>query len=167
MFRKIDDFLASYKQLSESTARVLATLTDESINQTVVDGHRALGQIAWHIVATIPEMMGRTGLGLSSVNEHTPPPSTASEILEGYKAASSELLTVLKSTWTDETLTEIDDMYGQKWPRGMSLAALLSHEIHHRGQMTVLMRQAGLKVPGTSGPAKEEWTQYGMEAPPY
>ncbi len=31
--------------------------------------------------------------------------------------------------------------------------------------MTVLMRQAGLKVPGTYGPAKEEWGAIGMEAP--
>jgi uncharacterized damage-inducible protein DinB len=38
----------------------------------------------------------------------------------------------------------------------------MSHEIHHRGQMTVLMRQAGLKVPGVYGPSREEWTAYGM-----
>jgi uncharacterized damage-inducible protein DinB len=28
--------------------------------------------------------------------------------------------------------------------------------------MTVLMRQAGIKVPGVYGPAKEEWAAYGM-----
>jgi uncharacterized damage-inducible protein DinB len=38
----------------------------------------------------------------------------------------------------------------------------MKHEIHHRAQMTVLMRQAGLKVPGLYGPAKEEWSQYNM-----
>jgi len=27
------------------------------------------------------------------------------------------------------------------------------------------MRQAGLKVPGTYGPAKEEWGAFGMETP--
>ena len=31
--------------------------------------------------------------------------------------------------------------------------------------MTVLMRQAGLTVPGVYGPAKEEWATAGMEAP--
>lgn len=31
--------------------------------------------------------------------------------------------------------------------------------------MTVLMRQAGLTVPGIYGPAKEEWATFGMEAP--
>jgi uncharacterized damage-inducible protein DinB len=30
--------------------------------------------------------------------------------------------------------------------------------------MTVLMRQAGLRVPGIYGPAKEEWEEHGMPA---
>jgi len=55
-------------------------------------------------------------------------------------------------------------MYGEKWTRGQSLLALMAHEIHHRAQMTVLMRQAGLKVPGVYGPAREEWAAYGMPA---
>jgi len=37
------------------------------------------------------------------------------------------------------------------------------HQAHHRGQMTVLMRQAGMKVPGVYGPSKEEWSAFGME----
>ena len=32
---------------------------------------------------------------------------------------------------------------------------LINHQNHHRGQMTVLMRQAGLTVPGVYGPAKK------------
>jgi len=39
------------------------------------------------------------------------------------------------------------------------------HQTHHRAQMTVLMRQAGLKVPGVYGPSREEWSQMGM--PPH
>ena len=42
---------------------------------------------------------------------------------------------------------------------------LVTHQTHHRGQMTVLMRQAGLKVPDVYGPAKEGWATYGMPAP--
>jgi uncharacterized damage-inducible protein DinB len=56
-------------------------------------------------------------------------------------------------------------MYGERWTRGFTLFASLLHEVHHRGQMTVLMRQAGLAVPGTAGPSKQEWAQWGM-APP-
>ena len=55
-----------------------------------------------------------------------------------------------------------DDMYGQKWKRGLTLGILITHQIHHRGQMTVLMRQAELKVPGIYGPAYEEWAALGV-----
>jgi uncharacterized damage-inducible protein DinB len=47
----------------------------------------------------------------------------------------------------------------------VTLGALVGHQTHHRGQMTVLMRQAGLVVPGIFGPAREEWAKMGMPAP--
>jgi len=54
---------------------------------------------------------------------------------------------------------------GQTWKQGDVLSSLILHQAHHRGQMTVLMRQAGLAVPGIYGPAKEEWAAMGMAAP--
>jgi uncharacterized damage-inducible protein DinB len=57
-------------------------------------------------------------------------------------------------------------MFGEKWKRGFAFASLLRHQTHHRGQMTVLMRQAGLRVPGVCGPAREEWARLGMPAMP-
>ena len=66
--------------------------------------------------------------------------------------------------WTDAMLVETVPMYGEDWTRGKVLAALILHQAHHRGQMNVLMRQAGLGVPGVYGPSKEEWVNYGMPA---
>lgn len=167
MYRRLDDFFGDYDYLVEGTKKVLALLTDENLSQPVTAGHRTLGQIAWHVVATLPEMMNRTGLGLGSVDFHSPPPGSAKAVAEGYEKASSEVKGAVKSNWTDATLEETDDMYGETWPRGKTLAALVHHEIHHRGQMTTLLRQAGQKLPGLYGPSKEEWRQYGMEEPPY
>jgi uncharacterized damage-inducible protein DinB len=56
-------------------------------------------------------------------------------------------------------------MYGQTWKRRDVLMALVMHQAHHRGQMTVLMRQAGLLVPGIYGPAREEWSKMNIPAP--
>jgi uncharacterized damage-inducible protein DinB len=167
MYRTLDEFFDAYDYSVECTKKTFALLTDENLGQSVSGGYRTLGQIAWHIVATLPEMMNRTGLGLSLVDFDSPPPDSAKTIIENYEAASSELRNAIKSKWTDETLMETDDMYGEQWPRSKSVTALIHHEIHHRGQMTVLLRQAGQKVPGLFGPSKEEWTQYGMQPPPY
>ncbi|MBK8721797.1 MAG: hypothetical protein IPL95_05830 [Saprospiraceae bacterium] len=46
-------------------------------------------------------------------------------------------------------------MYGELWTKGNTLAILIRHQAHHRGQLSILMRQNGCKVPGVYGPSKE------------
>lgn len=165
MFRKLDDFFKGFAHESATTQKLLDNLTDASLKNRVAEGHRTLGSLAWHIAVTIPEMMGRTGLEVVGGSHETPAPASAKAIADAYREATASLGAQIKEKWTDASLDETDDMYGEQWPRGMTLASLLSHEIHHRGQLTVLMRQAGLPVAGIYGPSKEEWAQYGMEAP--
>ena len=162
MYRKIDDFLGSWTYETEATVKVLSALTDEALGQQAYSEGRTLGRIAWHIIQTLPEMGGRTGLQVAGPGEEEPVPSSASEIVRRFEAAASSLREEVQTSWTDAELEVQDDMYGEMWMRGGSLAALVGHQTHHRGQMTVLMRQAGLTVPGVYGPAKEEWVDYGM-----
>jgi uncharacterized damage-inducible protein DinB len=140
-------------------------LTDASLSQPVHDGGRTLGRLAWHIAQTIAEMTAKTGLTVSGVSEHDPVPTHAADIASAYRTASASLVEQLKAHWTDATLLQQDNMYGESWARGLTLAILVNHQTHHRGQMTVLMRQAGLVVPGVYGPAMEEWAQMGMQPP--
>ena len=167
MFRKIDDFVNAWIENSNGTRKLFGALADGSLGQSVADGHRKLGQIAWHITMTIPEMCGRMGLDFDGFDHQALPPDSAREICDTYDRLASKLAEEVKSRWTDADLEIEDDMYGMQWKRGFSLAGLLAHEAHHRGQMTVLMRQAGLEVPGVFGPSKNEWGQFGMEAPAY
>ena len=69
----------------------------------------------------------------------------------------------LSENWKDENLPEELPMYGQTWKKGAVLDSLIKHQTHHRGQIKVLMRQAGLAVPGIYGPSKEEWKNMGMK----
>jgi uncharacterized damage-inducible protein DinB len=165
MITTMDAFKKGWAYESQATEKVLAELTDISLGQRVIDGHWTLGNIAWHVVATIPEMMNRTGLSVEGPHHQDRPPSKAQEILEGYRKASYSLMEELDKKWTDSTMREEVNMYGEIWSKGMALASLVAHQTHHRGQMTVLMRQAGLRVPGVYGPSKEEWAAMGMEAP--
>lgn len=167
MFHRIDEFLASYREMAEGTVRIFEALTDGNIYQSVTGGHRTLGQIGWHIVCTVPEMMNRVDLGLGSVDPDAPPPRSATGIRSAYVKVSAELEAAVSGQWDDDTLQVSDRMYGEEWRRGRTLAVLIRHEVHHRGQMTVLLRQAGQKVPGVCGPAKEEWADHGLQAPAY
>ncbi|MCX6640871.1 MAG: hypothetical protein NTW14_10380 [bacterium] len=165
MISTITQFDFHWKQEMEATRKIFEALTDASLKQAVNADGRSLGRLAWHLTLTIPEMMAKTCLDLDGPKPGDPTPATAKAIYEGYQTAAKSLLDQINSTWTDETLQIADDMYGQQWIRAYTLTALVMHQIHHRGQMTVLMRQAGLKVPGIYGPAREEWAGFGMPAP--
>jgi uncharacterized damage-inducible protein DinB len=165
MLRKIQDFESVWMQEFDSTKKVFKHISDRCLWQSVEPGGRTLGRLAWHIVITIPEMMNRTGLSVKGPEENSPVPSSMKDILRAYDEAGLSLIDELKSKWTDKNLEESDEMYGNMWKRGITLTVLIAHQTHHRGQMTVLMRQAGLKVPGVYGPAREEWSQWGMPEP--
>jgi uncharacterized damage-inducible protein DinB len=165
MFRTIADFQKAWKQEREGTLKILRALTDESLNQAVTDDDRTLGRMAWHLAQSVSEMMPRTGLAVNEPAQDAAVPTSAANIAEVYERASKAVADEIASKWNDASLEVEDEMYGEKWPRGQTLQALIVHQAHHRGQMTVLMRQAGLKVPGVYGPAREEWAGYGMTAP--
>lgn len=164
MFTSLKHFNKTWANETESTLKVLRALTDTSLAQAVGPDDRTLGRVAWHLTTTIREMMERTGLKLAGPGPEAPLPASAHAIVEAYETASGSLPGAL-GAWNDAALEVKDEMYGGPWKRGVTLLALIIHQAHHRGQMTVLMRQAGLKVPGVYGPAREEWTTMGMSAP--
>ena len=165
MIASIAEFEQMWTLESNNTRKVIAELTDRSLAQAVTADHRTLGRLAWHITTSVGEMMNRTGLAVSGPAEDAPVPVTAAAIREGYDQAAHSLLAEMRAKWSDASLAVEDEMYGQKWARALTLAILVAHQTHHRGQMTVLMRQAGLPVPGVYGPAREEWATWGMQAP--
>jgi uncharacterized damage-inducible protein DinB len=165
MICKISEFISLWKSETEATLKLFSVLTDPALTQAVSPGDRTLGRLAWHITTTIPEMMGHVGLPISAPAVDAPVPATALEIVEAYRNAAASLLELVQSQWSDATLDLADNLYGEPWKRGFTLTVLIHHQIHHRGQMTVLLRQARLTVPGIYGPAREEWANLGMPEP--
>lgn len=165
MFRSIQDFVHVWSAELEATQKIFKHVTNASLTQAISPQARTLGRLAWHITTTIPEMMGRTGLKLAGPDPEAPAPATMKEIFNAYNEAAISLIDQINKQWTDATLEVEDDMYGRKWKRGFTLQSLVFHQIHHRAQMTVLMRQAGLNVPGIYGPSRGEWAAFGMQPP--
>ena len=165
MFRKIEDFRKSWDYETQATLKLLDKIDDASLPQKVTADGRSLGFIAWHLVLTMGEMTGYTGLKVDAPAENTPVPAHAADIREAFGKAAQSLGAQVSQEWPDASLEDEVPMYGETWKRSQVLSSIILHQAHHRGQMTVLMRQAGLPVPGVYGPAREEWGAFGMPEP--
>lgn len=165
MYTSISHFIDEWNQEAASTQKVLDALTDESLQQKVSADDRTLGAIAWHIVSSTPGMLIEFGVTVESVQNENTIPTSAREIAETFRNVSANTSKAIGEQWTDQTLAEMKNVFGMELQKAATLNMLIKHIVHHRGQMTVLMRQAGLQVPGIYGPSREEWSLMGMEAP--
>ena len=159
MINSLQEFIQTWTFESASTLKLLRQLTDQSLRQKVYPGGRTLGRLANHVVETLTELPSKLQLGITEEHPHF---TTAAELVINYERCSAQLIEAINNKWTDGDLKVKNMMYGEEWTNAFSLQVLILHQAHHRGQMTVLMRQAGLVVPGVYGPAREEWAAIGL-----
>lgn len=165
MYHTIEEFLEEWAYESDSTQKILNSLTDTSLSTRVNTGERSLGFLAWHTVVSIHEMMSRVGLEFEAPRHDAPMPETATELANGYHQANEAFTKAIRTQWTDANLVDTNDMYGEMWSNATTLNVLVKHQIHHRGQLTILMRLAGLPMIGMYGPSREEWVSFGAPVP--
>jgi uncharacterized damage-inducible protein DinB len=159
MLRTINDFLDRWREESYSTIKVFQQLTDESLSQSIPKG-RTLGRLANHLIESLSELPEKLGLPIKEQHANY---KDVEGLIAAYENASEELGIAIVNNWTDEVLLAEKNMYGENWKNGFSLWVLITHQAHHRAQMTVLMREAELKVPGVYGPSREEWEAMHMQ----
>ncbi|MFB5268305.1 DinB family protein [Paenibacillus enshidis] len=165
MYTTVENFISEWEKEAALTRKVLESLTNEALQQQVYPEGRTLGRIAWHFVTNIPDYLTEFGLSVDKVPNSGEVPS-AREIAETFQTVSSNATNALKEQWTDESLAQIQNAFGRMESNATILMGLIKHIAHHRGQVTVLIRQAGLTVPAVYGPAKEGWVQLGVQTPP-
>lgn len=166
MYVTVSDFIKEWNREAVLTQNVLDGLTDASLKQQVYPGGRTLGRIAWHLTTCIPEYLAEFGLKIDPVENADQVPASAKKIAETFKNVSANAAKAILQQWNDETLKEVQTAFGREETNAQILMGLIKHTIHHRGQLTVLIRQAGLKPFGVYGPPKEDWIRLGVENPP-
>jgi uncharacterized damage-inducible protein DinB len=166
MYVTISDFIKEWNREAMLTQNVLDGLTDESLKKQVYPEGRTLGRIAWHLTTNIPDYLTHFGLNIDGVKNAENVPTSAKEIAETFKEVSSLVAQIIEKQWTDKSIEQIQEAFGRQESNAQILMGLIKHIVHHRGQITVLMRQAGLKPFGVYGPPKEDWIHLGVENPP-
>jgi uncharacterized damage-inducible protein DinB len=149
-------FLMAYGWESQTTANVLAALNDAGLKQEKAAGHNTTaGDIAWHIVTAPVYMLNQVGFNIDAVSPAKPERLTAEQITTAHAAINAQVKEQVAQK-TPEDLAQVYHVFGMMdWPAGQMLGIMMHHEIHHRGQLSILMRQAGLVVPSIYGPTHE------------
>ena len=149
-----EDFLKVWEMESASTLKVFTALTDATLPQSVVPGGYSLQSLAWHITNSIVAIPAQGGF--VPAPERRAAPSTVAEIIAVYARNSKALADAVRDQTTDAALAEQVKFFGRTLRRGAILSVAIMHQAHHRAQMTVLMKQAGLSVPGVYGPSEDD-----------
>lgn len=153
MYRTVQDFQNDWSHAVQGTLRVLQSLTDDKLGQAVVEGHNTLGWLGWHLANAPAFFMKQVGLSVEPAGERQP--DKAADIVNAYTRVAEAVKRAVEQNLTDEKMVESVETFAGVVPRGAMLRSMIDHQTHHRGQMTVLLRQAGLPVPGVMGPTKE------------
>ena len=165
MYRRIEDFRNHWQEEVVDTLKVIDAIPDAKLGQAVSPEHRDLRRLAAHLASSITGLAAGMGLEVDGPGDGDAPAPTVAGLRGAYERTAHALLGAIRN-WTDAELEREDTMFGYLvWKRGYTLQALEMHQAHHRGQMTVLLRQAGLAVPEFYGPPKEGWAKLGMAAP--
>ncbi|MDY0396189.1 DinB family protein [Virgibacillus halophilus] len=156
MYRTVTDFLSDWDEAAKGTTQALQAFRDEKLDQAIVEGHNTLRWLGWHLATSPAFFAGLTGLDVEAAKQEENVPGESEKMVAAYKKIADDIHHEAEKKLTDEKMAETVEAFGQQVPRGAILRKLIDHQTHHRGQITVLLRQAGLHVPGVMGPTKED-----------
>jgi uncharacterized damage-inducible protein DinB len=157
---EIDTFRATWNAEAENTIRLLEALPADKYDFRPDPKGRSLGELAWHL-AEIDAYMSFGIAQRSFTLKDEPPdikrPREAGLLAPGYRRVHEQAVARLASLRNDQLDEKIPFFDGRPISiRNVLWSAVLHHLIHHRGQLSLLVRLAGGVPPGIYGPTREE-----------
>ena len=158
----IKALLLELEQEAETTRRVLERVPGDRLSWKPHAKSMSLGQLALHI-AMVPGAVAQL-----STQAQVPPP----QFIHPEPASAAELIPALDKSiqQATEVLRGMDDaVLGRTWRvvdgdrevmavpvGGLLRSIMLNHWYHHRGQLSVYLREVGVPVPSIYGPSADE-----------
>jgi len=158
----IQGLLQELEQEAHTTKRVLERVPADRLGWKPHDRSMSLGQLALH-VATVPgaiaEIAGQSPFQVPEFNQ--PSATSAAELVPALEQSVAKARAIL-SEMDDAALAKMwrvvdGDREVMALPVGAVLRSImLNHWYHHRGQLSVYLRQVGAIVPSIYGPSADE-----------
>lgn len=160
--KMIEGLLQELEQEAQTTKRVLERVPQAHLGWKPHEKSMSLGQLALHI-ATVPgnvaQMIAQPAMQMPKFVQA--PATQTSELLPALNDSirkAREALGGLDDAAVTATWRVLDgDREVMSMPRIAALRAImLNHWYHHRGQLSVYLRQLNVPVPSIYGPSADE-----------
>ena len=162
-----DIFLADLDREVPVSRRVLERIPDGHFDWKPHEKSMPMGYLAM-MVATMPEWLGMViqmdelDIAPKDGPKFSPPPlKTSADLVQALDASAKKGKAALQGTNDAHLATNWKLLAGghviQETPRHVQIRdGVLSHWVHHRGQLTVYLKMLGAKIPSIYGPSGDE-----------
>jgi uncharacterized damage-inducible protein DinB len=156
----IESFFAVWDREAQKTVDMLKMLPPDQYDFRPDPGGRSIGELAWHL-AEIDAYIS-LGVATGSFSSGTKPPNiqrprTIEELAPGYERIHCEAKERLKTLTPADLDKEVKFFDGSTQPVNAVLwDYIVLQSVHHRGQLSVLVRIAGGRIPALFGPTREQ-----------
>ena len=154
--------LPEFDQEMESTARLLECVPEEKLTWKPHEKSFTLGRLASHVAEMPGWAVNTITQDKLELTPGTKPFSAATkaELMEAFKANVSAAHEAIAGASDEDLAKTWSLIYGGQTVLSMPRAAVLrsvvmSHTIHHRGQLSVYLRLLDVPIPGMYGPSAD------------
>jgi uncharacterized damage-inducible protein DinB len=163
-------FLRVWDREFRTTMNVFRSFPDAALEAKPHERSRSARELVWQCVTgerVIASIVEKLVHDLRNAPPSLPAPETMQEIAAAYETAHRDAVRKVDSLTEEDfgrTVTSIlnggdrRSGHGFEWsmPQPDALWANVMDQVHHRGQLTIYLRQAGGKVPSIYGPSGDQ-----------
>ena len=159
----VDPMIMELEHEAATTRRVLERVPADKLGWRPHAKSRTLGQLAMH-VATTPGALAELAHLNTFAFENAPPdvdPKSVKDIVDAHDASAAKAKQHLRRMDDAKAMGTWQGTMGGKAifevPRiGLLRSIMLNHWYHHRGQLSVYLRELNVPVPSIYGPSANE-----------
>lgn len=156
---ELEMFLGAWDREAANTLKLLRALPPGQYDFRPDKGGRSLGELAWHLAEGDAFMSYGIETGRFTIDTRPPNlerPRTVEALAPGYERVHQEAVARIRKLQPDDLDRSLQFFMGPLPIRDILWGMVISHAIHHRGQLSLMCRLAGGQAPGLYGPNREE-----------
>jgi uncharacterized damage-inducible protein DinB len=156
--RSVESFLRYYSGIRDRTRRVVDCIPDARMDWRHAPGRFSFGDLVRHLAALERWMFAENAAGRPSTYPgHGPELADGAEAVRRYfEQMHAESLEIFRSLSDADLSRRCTTPAGAEMPVWKWLRAMVEHEVHHRGQLYLMLGMIDVPTPPIFGLTSEE-----------